>query len=1525
MADNPVQDADNVAPPQGRATPQGPRRRRRLRRVLLWGLVGLLAIAVLLPAALAAGLLIWANSAPGRAWIVAEVARATAGSDAQVHIETLKPGLPGALQVQGLTIADDQGVWLTLAEARLQWNPWQLLRGTVRIDSLTGRGLTVARLPAGDTEDPAPTAPFDPRDLLPDLPVAVSVGDIDLREIVLAEAVAGMAARLDAQAHVSVTPGQGADLSIDIRRTDGVGGALTARADIVPSDDGDSLVLDLALTEPPGGLIARMAGWPATEPVNLRIDGTGPLAALDGRIAASVGGLAAVEGAFRARQDGKAERTVLVLDLDGDIAALLPADLQALAAGKLKLGLEVLAEGGGKTVTVRKLDLSTAALALSGTAALDLEGGPVSADLVVDRLDPLALQAFLPDLQLTEPRLQLTLSGSLDAPVAAMQIDAVRIGIADMALQRLSVQASARPQGPLSGADLPPVDISLDMRAAGVVQPDPAAARLLEKGLSLSLSGRLDPSAEALHVETARLALADLSLQASGDAAASGPANLRAALDIPDLAPLGGAFDLPVQGALHADLTAGGATLLAAEPGDWTAQLSARLDRIGFDDLPLQPLLGETVTLDAEATGRGTQEIALSQLRLQGAQLSATGGGRIALARNRVEGDLDLALPDLAALSGLAGTAMTGRAGLKLTLAGPLDTPGLDAVLQLDDAVLAGTPVTARLTAKAAALGMPLQMALDLQGQAMALPLSLQTDLALAGDGASLALRNLRGTVAGARLDGGLALDLDSSLADGRVNLSVADLEPLTARFGTALRGAVKGSVTLAPRPAGQGVVAEVSVDDFAMPQAAPATAAADDDPAAEAGPVLAAKSARLQADMTLAAGGPRGRLSVTLSRVQQAAATFESVTLRAEGDLAKRMQVTLAGDGKMLLAGKKQPLSLAAEAAVQGLPPNLKAELSGIRVAVGDTAVRQQGSATVTVKADVAALKGLRLDVDGGGRLTADAQSGPAAIDADIRMDSLPLALVGLFVEDVPLLGEADLAANLRLRPGRPQGKVTLKLSGLRSGKEDYQSLPPANIQAVATLEGSRLQLQADWQALGDEPGRLSLALPMRVPAGALVPEPDRKAPVSGRFSWGGDLAQLGLFLPVDSEIAGHFQADLTISGSLDAPRVPGSVQIRDGAYRNYTTGTIVTNLQARVDGGEDGRLEIAAQAGDSAGGRVNVAGHIDVSADPLPTFEMKLTTQRFVAARLDLATGSISADLTAAGTPLRNKIEGTVTVESLDVQIGGGLPPSATVMPVTVVPRPGAPPLNPREPASEPKPSRTGLDIAITIPPRMTVGGRGLDSTWSGNLTVTGSTSNPRVVGQITAVRGSFNLVGKRFNLTKGVIGFDGGRPPNPNIDIVLTYTGEQAEANVVISGTAEDPKLDLTSVPQMPEGDIISAVLFNRRSAQLSPGEALEVASSLAALTGRASPGAGITGDVRQALGLDVLSVGATSDGQPALNAGRYITDDVYVGVRQGLGSSSSSVAVQVDLTDNIQVETDVGADSNSSVGINWKYDY
>ena len=57
----------------------------------------------------------------------------------------------------------------------------------------------------------------------------------------------------------------------------------------------------------------------------------------------------------------------------------------------------------------------------------------------------------------------------------------------------------------------------------------------------------------------------------------------------------------------------------------------------------------------------------------------------------------------------------------------------------------------------------------------------------------------------------------------------------------------------------------------------------------------------------------------------------------------------------------------------------------------------------------------------------------------------------------------------------------------------------------------------------------------------------------------------------------------------------------------------------------------------------------------------------------------------------------------------------------------------------------------------------------------------------------------------------------------------------------------------------------------------------------------------------------------------SVGKYLNDDVYVEIEKGVGSEGGKVSVEVDITPNISVESEVGLDAQSGVGINWKWDY
>ena len=59
--------------------------------------------------------------------------------------------------------------------------------------------------------------------------------------------------------------------------------------------------------------------------------------------------------------------------------------------------------------------------------------------------------------------------------------------------------------------------------------------------------------------------------------------------------------------------------------------------------------------------------------------------------------------------------------------------------------------------------------------------------------------------------------------------------------------------------------------------------------------------------------------------------------------------------------------------------------------------------------------------------------------------------------------------------------------------------------------------------------------------------------------------------------------------------------------------------------------------------------------------------------------------------------------------------------------------------------------------------------------------------------------------------------------------------------------------------------------------------------------------------------------------ALEAGRYVSRDVYLGVQQGLTADSSRAKVEVGITDNIQAEVGVGVRADPQVGVKLQWDY
>jgi len=119
----------------------------------------------------------------------------------------------------------------------------------------------------------------------------------------------------------------------------------------------------------------------------------------------------------------------------------------------------------------------------------------------------------------------------------------------------------------------------------------------------------------------------------------------------------------------------------------------------------------------------------------------------------------------------------------------------------------------------------------------------------------------------------------------------------------------------------------------------------------------------------------------------------------------------------------------------------------------------------------------------------------------------------------------------------------------------------------------------------------------------------------------------------------------------------------------------------------------------------------------------------------------------------------------------------------------------------------------------------------------------------------------------------------------------------------------------------------VLFGQSAANLTALQSVQLARSVAELTG--SPlggGGGFLEGIGRSLGFDRVGIESSgSGGAAALTASRYLTDDVYLRVQQGLTPEASKLSLEWRVFKYITIESDVSQDAQGEVGANWKWDY
>jgi translocation and assembly module TamB len=237
-----------------------------------------------------------------------------------------------------------------------------------------------------------------------------------------------------------------------------------------------------------------------------------------------------------------------------------------------------------------------------------------------------------------------------------------------------------------------------------------------------------------------------------------------------------------------------------------------------------------------------------------------------------------------------------------------------------------------------------------------------------------------------------------------------------------------------------------------------------------------------------------------------------------------------------------------------------------------------------------------------------------------------------------------------------------------------------------------------------------------------------------------------------------------------------------------------------------------------------------------------------------------------------------------------------------------------------------RIRLDVAMRAPDELYVSGMGLESEWSADLSLSGTSADPRVSGNVRLVRGTLGFAGRSFRLTEGQIGFVGGREINPTIDLRATEDLDEVSVSVNVAGRAMDPQVTFGSTPSLPQDEVLSRILFGSSIADLSTIQAVQLAASLNSLRGSGG-GFNPLGTLRSATGLDRLRILGSDDelGRgTAIAAGQYITDDIYVEfITDARGFAATQL--EISLTRALSLLSQAGGSGATNVNLQYSTDY
>lgn len=1490
----------------------------------------------------------------------------------QIRIRGIEGVLSSRASIEEITVADRDGVWLSISGARIDWSRSALiLQQRLEISSLTAESIEVRRRPTSPRGLPSPEArSFS----VPEFPLAITLEHLEVPSITFGEEVFGLSSTLSFEGRLNLEGGS-LDTALEIDRIDGPGGRLSLET--LFDKEANQLDLDVALSEPEDGVVVNLLKIENRPPIELALTGAGPVENLDLSLALSAAGEPALSGTAQLRQ--QPEGIGVALNVGGPIVRLVPEQFRGFFGADTRLEAAGLSKSGGGFI-LESLSLQSAAFELEAMAETAVDGFLSQLSLQARIADPSGTQVLLPISggKTFVERADLSIEfggGGSDEWSAVLAINDLDAG--DISAQRVSFDLSGIAAG-LTEPDERRIQFAAEGMIAGIAAQNAEAAEALGESVQVDASGNWR-AGEPLTLERINLSGDHFSARLAGtvaELAFDGEIGLQTS----SIAPFSGIVGRDLGGSL--DLQANGEIRPISGAFDVTVDGTANNLRL---DLPSADPLFEGRTRISGRLARSAEGFAAEDFAIESERAVLSSDGTVA--SEAADISFQATIVDLAHL--------TDRADGRLSLEGRATGSMGNLAIALDGRIPRGRLLDKELTEATLAFNGVLQddvLIGDLRGDAFlsGTRANLLADIRLAEDKRQLS--NLTFTTQGARLTGDVSQGRNG-LLEGDLMLDAVDISAAAALLLREARGSVNARLAFDQTGGEQELRVNADVNGLMVEQ-------------------ISLQSGELQAEISDLFGVPA--VTGTLNASGASIAGIEITTLEATAE-ASQGATTFSGDAL---------LDNGTEIHTRG---QLMPENGGYTVSLQDAELVQSGlsarllrPARLTVQDDLIAFRSLEIDL-AGGRLQAEGEIGQA-LNVALTLEATPLSVANAIRPDLALGGFVDGEALVTGTRDAP--RVSFNLTGREIVAAFLRQAGVSSLAFEAT--GSTVNSTLSLNARMDSPDGLSAMLGGDVPLGdgelALdvdiqsfplsilnrrFPELDLGGTVTGTGRLTGSLADpfatftaeaagltarpLARFgaeplrvtaegqfegeeivldsvtatgpaglsvtgsgrvpiatsgLSVDAQgtvplilanrlaedrgtqFAGTLMADLHFGGRLANPEISGSFAVSGATAIDPLTNLRLTGVA--IDAGIS-RNVISIRSGSATfarGGTIGISGTVSLDAAAGFPADLAAEINQMRYSDGEMVTATLDARLRLAGSLLRDPLlSGNVGIDRAEILVpesfGGGpaaidiqhiAPPAHVARTLTRARAEDGTPM----PSA--RPSIVRLDLNVEAPARVFVRGRGLDAELGGSLLITGPITSVQPTGGFRLIRGRLNILGQRITFDEGIVTAIGDL--DPFVEFVARSERSDIIVMITVSGRVSDLSVNFSSQPELPEDEVLARLIFDRGVEELSPLQLAQLASAAAELAGGSN--GSLLGTLRDAIGLDELDVIADPEGGAGVRAGRYIQENVYLGVEAG-GAGRTRATINLDLSENLKVRGGVGTEGDTDLGIFFERDY